>query len=328
MCYRIPIERALELANKERITEHLYPLFVRDIEAVYRSSQPEPLEKLTPDASGLNLLPSQAPGPAPVIMCTVTFQTDKHYAFSREITAAQTSDVAKSSSSILKSQTKEDESPELLAVSEIRSPQFDSPPDPIENDTSILTDWTIAGNHADKSRDLQEHSNSTPNMTESGSEFSEDTESSSVSSTIKFGVPCASLAVRKTALIDAVMDQFMTFFANCYRSPRIYLAANADALDDGQNESSKNAFQPSSGNSKSSSHSGKGKRKLENDDNNEDGEQDENDEPFHKRHRGASPRAEELEQNFACPYFKRNRRKYQRFRSCPGPGWSTVHRMK
>jgi hypothetical protein len=31
---------------------------------------------------------------------------------------------------------------------------------------------------------------------------------------------------------------------------------------------------------------------------------------------------------FACPYFKRNPRKYQRFRSCPGPGWDTVHRVK
>ncbi|OCK79198.1 hypothetical protein K432DRAFT_355440 [Lepidopterella palustris CBS 459.81] len=30
----------------------------------------------------------------------------------------------------------------------------------------------------------------------------------------------------------------------------------------------------------------------------------------------------------ACPYFKRNPRKYQKFRSCPGPGWDTVHRLK
>lgn len=31
---------------------------------------------------------------------------------------------------------------------------------------------------------------------------------------------------------------------------------------------------------------------------------------------------------FACPYFKRNPRKYQRVRSCPGPGWDTLHRLK
>lgn len=31
---------------------------------------------------------------------------------------------------------------------------------------------------------------------------------------------------------------------------------------------------------------------------------------------------------FACPYFKRNRRKYSKWTSCPGPGWDEVHRVK
>lgn len=31
---------------------------------------------------------------------------------------------------------------------------------------------------------------------------------------------------------------------------------------------------------------------------------------------------------FACPYFKRNRAKYATWRSCPGPGWHSVHRLK
>ncbi|VBB74117.1 Putative protein of unknown function [Podospora comata] len=31
---------------------------------------------------------------------------------------------------------------------------------------------------------------------------------------------------------------------------------------------------------------------------------------------------------FACPYFKRNPRKYQKWTSCPGPGWEEVHRVK
>jgi hypothetical protein len=31
---------------------------------------------------------------------------------------------------------------------------------------------------------------------------------------------------------------------------------------------------------------------------------------------------------YACPYFKRNRTKYQRWRGCPGPGWDSVHRVK
>jgi hypothetical protein len=30
----------------------------------------------------------------------------------------------------------------------------------------------------------------------------------------------------------------------------------------------------------------------------------------------------------ACPYYKRNPKKHQKLRSCAGPGWSTVHRVK
>ncbi|KAL2258177.1 hypothetical protein VTK26DRAFT_8624 [Humicola hyalothermophila] len=31
---------------------------------------------------------------------------------------------------------------------------------------------------------------------------------------------------------------------------------------------------------------------------------------------------------FACPYYKRNPRKYRKWTSCPGPGWEEVHRVK
>ncbi|KAK3307688.1 uncharacterized protein B0T15DRAFT_393551 [Chaetomium strumarium] len=31
---------------------------------------------------------------------------------------------------------------------------------------------------------------------------------------------------------------------------------------------------------------------------------------------------------FACPYFKRNPKKYRKWTSCPGPGWDEVHRAK
>jgi hypothetical protein len=38
--------------------------------------------------------------------------------------------------------------------------------------------------------------------------------------------------------------------------------------------------------------------------------------------------APEDEQRFACPYFKHNPIKYRDWRSCPGPGFKTVHRLK
>ena len=48
-----------------------------------------------------------------------------------------------------------------------------------------------------------------------------------------------------------------------------------------------------------------------------------------KRQKGADdsePRSGE--KKFACPYYKRNRKKYSKWTSCPGPGWEEVHRVK
>jgi hypothetical protein len=41
----------------------------------------------------------------------------------------------------------------------------------------------------------------------------------------------------------------------------------------------------------------------------------------------ASPR-DAGAKKFACPYFKRNPKKYRKWTSCPGPGWDEVHRVK
>ena len=37
---------------------------------------------------------------------------------------------------------------------------------------------------------------------------------------------------------------------------------------------------------------------------------------------------EGAKRKFACPYFKRNPKKYRQWTSCPGPGWDEVHRVK
>ena len=34
------------------------------------------------------------------------------------------------------------------------------------------------------------------------------------------------------------------------------------------------------------------------------------------------------QRNFACPFFKHNPSRYMSWRSCPGPGWNSVHRVK
>lgn len=41
-----------------------------------------------------------------------------------------------------------------------------------------------------------------------------------------------------------------------------------------------------------------------------------------------SPAEMPLGRRFACPYFKRDPRKYRKHRSCVGPGWTAVHRVK
>lgn len=44
----------------------------------------------------------------------------------------------------------------------------------------------------------------------------------------------------------------------------------------------------------------------------------------------SAPKGEGLkgEKKFACPYYKRNPKKYRNWTSCPGPGWEEVHRVK
>ncbi|KAF2101375.1 hypothetical protein NA57DRAFT_53346 [Rhizodiscina lignyota] len=47
-----------------------------------------------------------------------------------------------------------------------------------------------------------------------------------------------------------------------------------------------------------------------------------------KRQRLNVPAILDEPRKFACPYFKRNSRLHQQYRSCAGPGWSTCHRVK
>jgi hypothetical protein len=61
---------------------------------------------------------------------------------------------------------------------------------------------------------------------------------------------------------------------------------------------------------------------------NGDDEEMDNDNTPNKKVKTSSPKASGDSPPYACPYFKRNRQKYQRRRGCPGPGWDSVHRVK
>lgn len=60
----------------------------------------------------------------------------------------------------------------------------------------------------------------------------------------------------------------------------------------------------------------------------EDDEERDNDERKYKKPRVKDREAIESSERLACPYFKHNPGTYRHWRSCPGPGWGTVHRVK
>ncbi|KAH7089661.1 hypothetical protein FB567DRAFT_618902 [Paraphoma chrysanthemicola] len=73
---------------------------------------------------------------------------------------------------------------------------------------------------------------------------------------------------------------------------------------------------------------GVGKRKSRADDNPPPNEDD--DEGPNKRRRGSLATVESSDSGlrFACPFYKHEPNRYRNRRTCPGPGWPTVHRMK
>lgn len=73
-----------------------------------------------------------------------------------------------------------------------------------------------------------------------------------------------------------------------------------------------------------------GKRKSRSDDNTTPPNDDQDDNAPNKRRRGsqATISSSELVTRFACPFYKHDPSRFRSRRTCPGPGWLTVHRMK
>jgi hypothetical protein len=173
----------------------------------------------------------------------------------------------------------------------------------------------------------RELSDSGTSVTDSVSEFS-DTNSSQTSFRLGTSFTHIDLDAQKRALVETIMIQFMVFFSNCCRSSHTLLAAG-DGGGEARGQGGEGESQSGSKNNLSlPNNQPKGKRKVHEIDDHGSEDQDGDGEPPRKY-----PKDKILEdingtRKFACPYFKRNRRKYQKFRSCPGLGWDTVHRMK
>ncbi|KAF4470684.1 hypothetical protein FALBO_2398 [Fusarium albosuccineum] len=65
-------------------------------------------------------------------------------------------------------------------------------------------------------------------------------------------------------------------------------------------------------------------RRHEEDDKDDDSGGDDGESPDPKRQRKEDPDAKK----FACPFYKHNPQEFKEFRTCMGPGWTSIHRIK
>jgi hypothetical protein len=192
----------------------------------------------------------------------------------------------------------------LDSASQTHSSNYQSPIDPLIDNVESLEPDTPSGSNSDGSFSR-------------GSSESID------------GKPLLSPEERKTALVDRLMNQFFFLFNS--------RTAYNDRAPDSQQKSraSKATTETKSsvlgGSSASSIKQSDRKHSRPNDPQEGlDTDEDEEDRRLPKRSkdRNGNGPASSKRRKLACPYFKRNPRKYQNCRSCVGPGWESTHRMK
>ncbi|KAI1780799.1 hypothetical protein F4818DRAFT_435996 [Hypoxylon cercidicola] len=137
---------------------------------------------------------------------------------------------------------------------------------------------------------------------------------------------------KRLAIISWLVVMFCAFHSSTSSDPLIppdleyaYEASEASG------SSASGSGDAGSGNSSSgqgqSSRSSRAKRRLSGDDQDNSSAGGDEGDP----NRGGSKRAKtdnEPEQKFACPFFKHDAKAHSRHRSCTGPGWTSLHRLK
>ncbi|KAF2495305.1 hypothetical protein BU16DRAFT_386157 [Lophium mytilinum] len=167
-----------------------------------------------------------------------------------------------------------------------------------------------------------EENSGTENLENSNTSDGEDSSYSGTSSspTRNNALLVSQVEEKRQALLDRLMEYFYSTFDPSARGFKSYTGPNslgnsgASGIGNGANKHSSEA---------TGSH-----RAVDNDSLSHKGDagDDSNDGP---------PRGGKLRKNWsgsvkrlACPYFKHNPRRYQDITSCPGPGWSSVPRLK
>lgn len=331
----IPIERALELANKERITDLLYPLFVHDIETLPRhpSNQVEAAAERRKQEPGQlskqHLNDGSTQLERPPIVRAITPPTPPTSIFSAVLNVGRWEGLTYTWS-------EQDES-----ISQPTNPtSIDTGPER-RRDTHMDMDEAFLnlqlryrrgrsltrGVGAAFDNDIRP----VPNNQNQESQCSTSTSTATNSTASGDEEPLLTRSEQKRVLLDRLMRYFYLMFSS-YPSPSLPVQTHA-AYPDGTNSGGGNtagsaqriqqstSYPPAAGSSRDLSR----KRPAGNDHGDDEDEQDQENkkprvEPDHQE--------DESLRRFACPFFKKDPCKYQGRRACPGPGWTSVHRVK
>lgn len=128
---------------------------------------------------------------------------------------------------------------------------------------------------------------------------------------------------QREALLDRLMEYCYAILANKYTEFK------GEASASGGPSSASSSHQDSARGSQDHRQSGHDKSKKRTSHNESEASGDSDDD---EGNRGLASKRVKMEENMgkrlACPFFKRNPQRYQEERSCVGPGWRTVHRLK
>ncbi|KAK1772731.1 hypothetical protein QBC33DRAFT_464203, partial [Phialemonium atrogriseum] len=130
----------------------------------------------------------------------------------------------------------------------------------------------------------------------------------------------SALERKKRELVDIGMAVFNEAF-------HATLAQLEFGHDSGNGSGSHQPGKPSTSKGKSGNQQPLGGQKRQLIDSDDDGADDLGDGNFGDRN-GNKRAKKTAERRFACPYFKHNPDRYRNERTCCGPGWTTVHRLK
>ncbi|ORY65984.1 uncharacterized protein BCR38DRAFT_483648 [Pseudomassariella vexata] len=128
-------------------------------------------------------------------------------------------------------------------------------------------------------------------------------------------------------LLDRLMRYFFTIWSTCESPSPIRRAAHTSAGSSGgsgdQNCENLLSGQNSTGSAiNTGNHNNQSRKRLPDEsEENEDADRNPKKARLTREDGGACKR-------LACPYFKNNPQRYHAWRSCPGPGWETNHRVK